>query len=244
MKLRSTRIQGNLSRSKLVGKRMLHRRGVTVWRRAAGCVPCAPLATSVLTGQLDEYGSVRRTCHGCDIGRYATSSQSDTGAVHFCDDCETGRYMNVTGVSDVTQASASDDLMMNSPVLMSTHIYEQGGRFRVMPIQTRPLSRRQEHDDKYAEPPHRVLPQQEPVQVFCCHPAVNGRSSHRPMGQCWASTVARLQEARRHSQSLAELELPFSVVVTASVIHGLQPLSAFLRLQCFQCDFTCCMFLS
>ena len=54
--------------------------------------------------------------------------------------------------------------MMNSPVLMSTHIYEQGGRFRVMPIQTRPLSHRQEHDDKYAEPPHRVLPQQEPVQ--------------------------------------------------------------------------------
>ena len=47
------------------------------------------------------------------------------------------------------------------------------------------------------------------------------------MGQCWASTVARLQEARRHSQGLAELELPFSVVVTASVIHGLQPLSAF-----------------
>jgi len=60
--------------------------------------------------------------------------------------------------------SASDDLMMNSPVLMSTHIYEQGGRFRVMPIQTRPLSHRQEHDDKYAEPPHRVLPQQEQVQ--------------------------------------------------------------------------------
>ena len=34
----------------------------------------------------------------------------------------------------------------------------------MMPIQTRPLSHRQEHDDKYAEPPHRVLPQQEPVQ--------------------------------------------------------------------------------
>ena len=64
-------------------------------------------------------------------------------------------------------------------------------------------------------------------RVFCCLPAVNGRSSHRPMGQCRASTVARLQEARGHSQSLAELELPFSVVVTASVIHGLQPLSAF-----------------
>ena len=47
---------------------------------------------------------VRRTCNGCDIGRYASSSQSDNGAVHFCDDCETGRYMNVTGVSDVTQA--------------------------------------------------------------------------------------------------------------------------------------------
>ena len=42
---------------------------------------------------------VRRTCQGCDIGRYATSSQSDTRAVYFCDDCETGRYMNVTGVS-------------------------------------------------------------------------------------------------------------------------------------------------
>ena len=41
-----------------------------------------------------------------------------------------------------------------------------------------------------------------------------------PIG-CWASTVARLQEARRHSQGLAELELPFSVVVTASVIHGI-----------------------
>ena len=27
--------------------------------------------------------------------------------------------------------------------------------------------------------------------------------------------------ARRHSQGLAELELPFSVVVTASVIHGI-----------------------
>ena len=37
--------------------------------------------------------------------------------------------------------------------------------------------------------------------------------------RCWASTVGRLQEARRHSQGLAELELPFSVVVTASVIH-------------------------
>ena len=47
---------------------------------------------------------VRRTCHGCDIGRYATASQSDTGAVYFCDDCETGRYMDVAGVSDVTQA--------------------------------------------------------------------------------------------------------------------------------------------
>ena len=34
----------------------------------------------------------------------------------------------------------------------------------MMPIQTRPLSHRQEHDNKYAEPPHRVLPQQEPVQ--------------------------------------------------------------------------------
>ena len=32
-----------------------------------------------------------------------------------------------------------------------------------------------------------------------------------PIG-CWASTVARLQEARRHSQGLAELELPFYVV--------------------------------
>ena len=41
-----------------------------------------------------------------------------------------------------------------------------------------------------------------------------------PIG-CWASTVGRLQEARRHSQGLAELELPFSVVVTASVIHGI-----------------------
>ena len=60
---------------------------------------CAIGDISVLTGQLDEYGSVRRTCQGCDIGRYATSSQSDTGAVYFCNDCETGRYMNVTGVS-------------------------------------------------------------------------------------------------------------------------------------------------
>ena len=42
---------------------------------------------------------MRRTCQGCDIGRYATSSQSDTRAVYFCNDCETGRYMNVTGVS-------------------------------------------------------------------------------------------------------------------------------------------------
>ena len=41
-----------------------------------------------------------------------------------------------------------------------------------------------------------------------------------PIG-CWAWTVARLQEARRHSQGLAELELQFSVVVTASVIHGI-----------------------
>ena len=94
----------------------------------------------------------------------------------------------------------------------------------MMPIQTRPLSHRQEHDD------HRTVffhNKNQFRRVFCCHPAVNGRSSHRPMGQCWASTVARLQEARRHSQGLAELELPFSVVVTASVIHGLQPLSAF-----------------
>ena len=51
------------------------------------------------TGQLDEYGSVSRTCQGSDIGRYATSSESDTGAVYFCNDCETGRYMDVTGVS-------------------------------------------------------------------------------------------------------------------------------------------------
>ena len=50
-------------------------------------------------GQLDEYGSVSGTCQGCDIGRYATSSESDTGAVYFCNDCETGRYMDVTGVS-------------------------------------------------------------------------------------------------------------------------------------------------
>ena len=65
---------------------------------------CAIGDISVLTGQLDEYDSVRRTCQGCDIGRYDTSSQSDTGAVYFCNDCETGRYMNVTGVSNVTQA--------------------------------------------------------------------------------------------------------------------------------------------
>ena len=60
---------------------------------------CAIGDISVLTGQLVEYDSVRRTCQGCDIGRYATSSQSDTGAVYFCNDCETGLYMNVTGVS-------------------------------------------------------------------------------------------------------------------------------------------------
>ena len=121
----------------------------------------------------------------------------------------------------------SDDLMMNSPVLMSTHIYEQEGRFRVMSIQTRPLSHRQEHDDKYAEPPHRVLPQQEPVQECVLLSSSSERSKLPSSDGCWASTVARLQEARRHSQGLAELELPFSVVVTASVIHGLQPLSAF-----------------
>ena len=84
--------------------------------------------------------------------------------------------------------SASDDLMMNSPVLMSTHIYEQGGRFRVMPIQTRPLSHRQEHDDKYAEPPHRVLPQQEQVQEgVLLSSSSDNRTSHRPMGQCLGS---------------------------------------------------------
>ena len=31
------------------------------------------------TGQLDEYGSVSRTCQGFDIGRYATSSER-----HWC----------------------------------------------------------------------------------------------------------------------------------------------------------------
>ena len=78
---------------------MLHRRGVTVWREQECVSLCAIGDISVLAGQLDEYGSVRRTCQGCDIGRYATSSQSDTGALYFCNDCETGRYMNLTGVS-------------------------------------------------------------------------------------------------------------------------------------------------
>jgi len=68
---------------------------VISWRAQS----CAIGDISVLTGQLDEYGSVSRTCQGCDIGRYSTSSQSDTGAENFCKDCETGRYMNVTGVS-------------------------------------------------------------------------------------------------------------------------------------------------
>ena len=65
-----------------------------------------------------------------------------------------------------------------------------------------------------------------------CSSAINAKVQHRPMFLpaipflvepigFWASTVARLQEARRHSQGLAELELPFSVVVTASVIHGI-----------------------
>jgi len=68
---------------------------VISWRAQS----CAIGDISVLTGQLDEYGSVRRTCQGCNIGRYATSSQRDTRAVYFCNDCKTGRYMNVTGVS-------------------------------------------------------------------------------------------------------------------------------------------------
>ena len=67
--------------------------------RAGVCSLCAIGDISVLTSQLDECGSVRRTCQGCDIGRYAPSSQNDTGAVYFCNDCETGRYMNLTGVS-------------------------------------------------------------------------------------------------------------------------------------------------
>ena len=37
--------------------------------------------------------------HWCDIGRYATSFQDDTSSVYFCNNCETGRYMNLTGVS-------------------------------------------------------------------------------------------------------------------------------------------------
>ena len=63
----------------------------------------------------------------------------------------------------------------------------------MMPIQTRPLSHRQEHDNKYAEPPHRVLPQQEPVQEgVLLSSSSDNRSSHRPMGQC----LGRLQSAR------------------------------------------------
>ena len=73
---------------------------VSLYGESGGvCSLCAIGDISVLTGQLDEYGSVSRTCQGCDIGRYSTSSQSDTGAENFCKDCETGRYMNVTGVS-------------------------------------------------------------------------------------------------------------------------------------------------
>ena len=106
-----------------------------------------------------------------------------------------------------------------------------------------------------------------------CSSAIEPKVEHRPIFLqeipflvepigCWASTVARLQEARRHSQGLAELGYflfqyvrlmaagfsrlsirnrmgiqsnavkmfiihifnsvqPFSVVVTASVIHGI-----------------------
>ena len=64
-----------------------------------------------------------------------------------------------------------------------------------------------------------------------------------PIG-CWASTVGRLQEARRHSQGLAELELPFfgrgHGVGDSRTSAAVSP----LRLQCFQCGFTCRMFLS
>ena len=70
------------------------------------------------------------------------------------------------------------------------------------------------------------------IYVTLVHPACirhyKTRPRHPVSGRAgWASTVGRLQEARRHSQGLAELVLPFSVVVTASLIHGLQPLSAF-----------------
>ena len=64
-----------------------------------------------------------------------------------------------------------------------------------------------------------------------------------PIG-CWASTVGRLQEARRHSQGLAELVLPFFCRGHGLADSRTSAAVSLLRLQCFRCDFFCRSFLS
>ena len=185
---------------------------------------------------------MRRTCQGCDIGRYATSSQSDTRAVYFCNDCETGRYMNVTGVSaclycptgTIADETASTTCRACAPgssiATLGTVICNKCsvGSYQKVSGQTSCVSCNAgffvpsigQTAFQACEPGFCQRPRgsESMLLLFLRHVFVTIQPDLvipflvEPIG-CWASTVGRLQKARRQSQGLAELELPFSVVV-------------------------------